>query len=228
MIDPATGWFNMEKYLIKRLQKLQISPQKLGLLVTHFHRELCLIAVPNLWLNLPKCVKNDYGLKRKPITTRNPQSNAIIKRIRQTIGNIIHKFDVSNIVNNDTWSGILDATMFSVRGTYHTTILAYTIQIVFVQDTILKIKHVSDWEHIRQRKQLQINPNNKHENMRRNNHQYKVGDKILVKRKKKSKHELELMGPFPITQINDNDTVCFQKGIINDATNIRRIKPFFD
>ena len=64
--------------------------------------------------------------------------------------------------------------------------------------------------------------------MRRNNHQYKVGDKILVKRKKNSKHELEFMGPFPNTQINGNGTVCFQKGIINDATNIRRIKPFFD
>ena len=64
--------------------------------------------------------------------------------------------------------------------------------------------------------------------MRRNNHQYKVGDKILIKRKKKSKHELELMGPFPTTQINNNGTVCFQKGIINDSTNICRIKRFFD
>ena len=36
------------------------------------------------------------------------------------------------------------------------------------------------------------------------------------------------MVPFPITQINENDTVHFQKGIINDATNIRRIKPLFD
>ena len=36
------------------------------------------------------------------------------------------------------------------------------------------------------------------------------------------------MGPFPITQINDNGTVHFQKVIINDATNIFRIKPFFD
>ena len=59
--------------------------------------------------------------------------------------------------------------------------------------------------------------------MRRNNHQYKVGDKILVKRKKISKHNLEFMGPFPIKEINDNGTVRFQKGIINDATNIRRI-----
>ena len=64
--------------------------------------------------------------------------------------------------------------------------------------------------------------------MQRNNHQYKVGDKILVKRKKNSMHELEFMGPFPITKINDNGTVRFQKWIIDDATNIRRIKPFFD
>ena len=64
--------------------------------------------------------------------------------------------------------------------------------------------------------------------MRRNNHQYKVGDKILVKRKKNSKHKLEFMGLFPITQINNSVTILFQKIIINDATNIRRIKPLFD
>ena len=36
------------------------------------------------------------------------------------------------------------------------------------------------------------------------------------------------MGPFPITQLNDNGAVRFQKGIINDATNIYRIKLFLD
>ena len=102
------------------------------------------------------------------------------------------------------------------------------MQLVFGRYAILNIKHVANWEHIRQRKQEWINRNNRHENMRRNNHQYKVGYKILVKRKKNSKHELECMIPFPITQIDDNGTVLFQKGIINDATNIRRIKPFFD
>ena len=35
--------------------------------------------------------------------------------------------------------------------------------------------------------------------MRWNNHQYKVGDKILVKRKKNYKHKLEFMIPLPIT-----------------------------
>jgi hypothetical protein len=41
-----------------------------------------------------KMVKNDYGLKLKPITTRNPQANAIIERVHQTIGNIIQTFNV--------------------------------------------------------------------------------------------------------------------------------------
>ena len=75
--------------------------------------------------------------------------------------------------------------MFAVRATYHTTLQAYPIQLVFVRYAIINIKHVADWEHIRQHKQLRINHNNKRENVRRNNHQYKVGDKILVKRKKK-------------------------------------------
>ena len=69
--------------------------------------------------------QNDYGPKKKPITTKNPKSNAKIERIHQTIGNIIRKFYVSNIVNNDPWSGILAATMFSVCSTYHKKLQAY-------------------------------------------------------------------------------------------------------
>ena len=95
-----------------------------------------------------------------------------------------------NIVNNDPWSGILSATMFAVRATYYTTLQASPMQLVFGRYAILNIKHVAYWEHIWQRKQLGINHNNTQENMRRNNHQYKVGDKILVKRKKNSKHKL--------------------------------------
>ena len=130
--------------------------------------------------------QNDYGLKRKPITTRNPRSNAIIERIHQTIGNIIRTCDVSNILNNDPWSDILAAAMFAFRSTDHTTLQASLTKLVFGQDAILNIKHAADWEKIRQHKQFRINHNNKRENMHRNNHQYKVGDKILVKHKKNS------------------------------------------
>ena len=92
-----------------------------------------------------KMCQNDYVLKRKPITTINPQSNAIIEQIHQTIGNIIRIFDVSNIVNNDQRSGILSATMFAVRATYHITLQASLMQLLFVWDAILNIKHVANW-----------------------------------------------------------------------------------
>ena len=128
--------------------------------------------------------QNNYGLKRKPITTSNPQYNAIIKQTFQTIGNIIRTFDMSNIVNNYPWSDILVATMFAVCTTYHTTLQSSTTQLLFGQNTILNIKHVADWENIWQRRQERINDSNKHKNMRRNNHQYSVGDRIIVKREK--------------------------------------------
>ena len=221
--DPATGWFEMAQIPNKTAAETADITKKNWFTRYPLPQQIVFDRGTKFMAELAKMCHNDYGLKRKPITTRNPQSNATIERIHQTIGNIIRTFDVSNIVNNDPWSDILDATMFAVRATYHTTVQAYLMQLVFGKDSILKINHVSDWEHIRQRKQLQINHNNKRENMQRNNHQYKVGDKILVKRKKNSKHELEFMGTFPITQINDNGTVRFHKGIINDATTIRGI-----
>ena len=60
--------------------------------------------------------------------------------------------------------------MFAVRATYHTTLQASPMQLVFGRDAILNIKKVADWKHIRQRKKLRINRNNKRENMHWNNH----------------------------------------------------------
>ena len=50
------------------------------------------------------CCK-DYGLKQRPITTRNPQSNVIIERIHNTIRNIIRKVDVKK-TNQDQVNNI--------------------------------------------------------------------------------------------------------------------------
>ena len=148
MIYPASDWFEMARI-----------PNKMGAEITDITQKTWFTRYPlpqrivfdrgtKFMAQFAKMCHNDYGLKRKPITTRNPESNAIIEQIHQTIGNIIRTFDVSNIVNNDPWSGIRAATMFAVRETYHTTLQASPMQLVFGQDAILNIKHVSDWEHI--------------------------------------------------------------------------------
>jgi hypothetical protein len=130
--------------------------------------------------------------------------------------------------SDDPWTGTLAAAMFAVRATHHATLQASPMQLAFGRDAILNTKHVSNWEHIRQRKQTRINENNKRENKSRRAHTCSLGDKTLVKARKNSKHELECDGPCEIPQVNDNGTVRFQKGTVNDAANIRRIKPFHE
>ena len=73
-----------------------------------------------------KMVKNDYGIKPKPITTRNSQANAIIERVHQTIGNVLRTFNVKDIDDEDPWTGILAATIFKIRATFHTTLKSFT------------------------------------------------------------------------------------------------------
>ena len=201
MIDPVTSWFDMAQIPNKMAAKIADISEKTWFTCYPLPQPIVFYHSTEFMAEFAKMCQNEYGLKGKPITTRDPQSNTTIERIHQTIGNIIRTFDMSNIVIKDPWSGILAATMFSVRATYHTTLQVSPMQLVFGRETILNIKNVADWKHIRQHKQERIIHNNKRENMCRNNHQYKVGHKILVKHKKNSKYELKFMGPSLITQI---------------------------
>jgi hypothetical protein len=52
------------------------------------------------------------------------------------------------------------------------------MQLVFGRDAILNVKHTSDWEHIRQRKQTRNTDNSRCENQSRRAHQCSIGDKM--------------------------------------------------
>ena len=65
---------------------------------------------------------------------RNPQANAILERIHQTIGNIIQTFELydnDELDEEDPFAGVLAATIFAMRATYHTTTQATPSQLVF-------------------------------------------------------------------------------------------------
>jgi hypothetical protein len=154
-------------------------------------------------------IKEDYGVKAKPITVRNPQANAIVERVHQVIGNIISTFELENnyLDDNDPWKGILSATAFAVRSTFHTTLQNTPGQLVFWRDMILNVKHEANLEYIGARKQNIIIKNNEDENAKRIPHTYIIGDKVLLKRGTENKYETPYQGPFTITQVNENGTV---------------------
>jgi hypothetical protein len=177
-------------------------------------------------------IKNDYGIKGKPIIVRNPQTNAIVQRAHQVIGNIIRIFELeleleSNYLDeNDPWKGILSATAFAVRSNFHTSLQSTPGQLVFGRDMIFNIQHIANWEFIKQRKQKIINLNNKKENAKRVQHVYQIGDKVLLHRGTENKYESPYHGPFLIMQVNDNGTFCLKVNAVEDSYNIRRIIPY--
>ena len=103
MIDTATGWFNMAKIPNKKPAEIAETTKKTWFTRYPFPYRIVFDRGNKFMAEFVKMCQNDYGLKMKPITTRDPHSNAIIEQIHQTIGNTIRTFDVSNIVNNDPW-----------------------------------------------------------------------------------------------------------------------------
>lgn len=229
MIDPATGWFEIHQYDDKRsITVANITEQE------WFSRYPWPTQVTFdrgsefIGQDFKKMIAEDYGIKGKPITVRNPQANAIVERIHQVIANIIRTFELENnyLDEEDPWKGILSATAFAIRSTLHTTLKKTPGQLVFGRDMIFNVQHTANWEFIKQRKQRLIDKNNKQENAKRIPYTYKVGDKVLLRRGTENKYETPYSGPHTILQVYDNGTVSMQVKSVIDRYNIRRLTPY--
>jgi hypothetical protein len=227
MIDPATGWLKIKELKNKEAINTANIVEQTWLTRYPIPQILTYDRGTEFMAEFAEMIETDYGIKRKGSTVRNPQSNAILERVHQTIGNIIRTFSKDSLDETDPWGGILAATMFAVRATYHTTMQATPSQIVFGRDAILNTKFEANWAFIKQRKQMLIELNNKRENASRIMHKYKTNDKVLYKNLMDSKFsEDPWKGPYQIITVNDNGTVRLQMGKVIDTINIRNIKPY--
>lgn len=229
MIDPATSWFEMREIKNKEAITTANIVEQTWLTRYPIPQIITYDRGTEFMADFAEMIENDYGIKRRGITVRNPQANAILERVHQTIGNIIRTFAKNDLDEKDPWAGILAATMFAIRATYHTTLQATPAQLVFGRDSLLNIKFEANWAYIKGRKQKLIDQNNKKENSSRIQHEYKVNDQVWVKNLMESKFsEDPWKGPFLICQVNDNGTVRLKLGKVTDTVNIRNIKPFKD
>jgi hypothetical protein len=115
MIDPATGWFEMREIPNKDSNTIANIVEQAWLTRYPWPTQVVFDRGKEFMGEFAKMVQGDYGVTRKPTTTRNPQANSIIERIHQTIGNMIrtHQVGSADLDENDPWSGILAATMFA-------------------------------------------------------------------------------------------------------------------
>ena len=126
MIDPATGWFEITEIKTKRADVVSNVVETTWLTRYPYPTQVVLDRGTEFMAEFTEMIASDYGVKKKPITARNPQANSIIERIHQTIGNMIRSFEVhdTSIDEKNPWTRILSAVRFATRATVHTTMQA--------------------------------------------------------------------------------------------------------
>ena len=230
MIDPATGWFEVKD-------------------VTNATAEACMEAFDDTWLsryprpqfigydggseykNVFDEMRANYGMTRRVSTSYNPQSNGIIERVHQVLNDALRTFELSEheLDEHDPWASFLSATAYAIRSTYHTTLEASPCQLVFGRDMMLPIRFKANWASIQQKRQAEMKRNNDRENRSRIDHEYKVGDKVLLTKPGIiPKLEKPRKGPYNLVRVYTNGTVRIQRGAITERVNIRRISPYFE
>jgi hypothetical protein len=231
MIDPTTGWFELATLrngpTALEAQRLLDSiwlaryprPREIGFdggseFKAEF-RELCI----------------NMNLKRKPSNSWNPQSNAILERVHQVLGDCLRTFDLNNadVDENDPFEEFLTAAAYAIRSAHHTTLGCSPAQLVFGRDMFMPVNFDADWDRIRSNKQQRINKNNERENKKRVDHQYSKGDLVTLERTGIiPKLSLPRMGPYNVVHAHENGNVTIQKQpYVTERVNIRRCKPYY-
>jgi len=230
MIDPATGWLEIEQYDDRKAISIANVVETAWL--TRYPRpDICTVDRGSEFIGRRfknELMKEEYGITVKVATTANPQANSILERVHKVIGNMIRTFQLEEnyLDEDDPWKGILAATAFAVRSTYHTTLQATPGQLVFGRDLILNCEHIADWEAIKKRKQQLIKYNNSREKRTRTKHEYEIDELVLLRNKLARKMELPYKGPYKITKVFGNGTVQIKLGTIEDRVNIRHLVPY--
>ena len=102
-------------------------------------------------------------------TEYNPQSNGILERVHQVLGNALRNFEIEKreLDEQNPWDEFLTSAAFAIRSTHHMVLEASPAQLVFNRDMFLPVKYVADWTRIRLKRQKRINKSNKRENSSR-------------------------------------------------------------
>ena len=84
-INSSTGWFGMAQIPHKTAAEIVDITNKTWFTRYLLSKKIVFDRGTKFMADFSKMCQNNYSLKRKPTTTMNPQSNAIIELIHQTI-----------------------------------------------------------------------------------------------------------------------------------------------
>jgi hypothetical protein len=246
MIDPASSWLEVvELPTITRVTTKKVNGKERTIEEEIFDKSSDQISrlVHKIWLcRYPRCryliydngsefklhfetLCNSYGIKRKPTTIKNPQANAICERVHQVLGTMMRTAELD--MADSVYPADID-TFWGIRSTYHTVLKASPGAAIFGRDMLFDIPFVADWHKIGDYRQHQTDHSNIHENNKRVDYDYKVDNKVLI-RKDGILHKAESIWkkePWTIMTVHTNGTIRIQCGTKSERIYIRGVTPF--
>jgi hypothetical protein len=260
MIDPASSWFEMVELPVMEFITPVAETGKKGTKThkknitkgDYFDKTSTMIShlVNKTWFSrYPRCqhiiydngsefklhfeaLCDSYGIKRKPTSVKNPQATAILERVHQVIATMLRtaEIDMANSVAPSDIDTFLTNASWAIRSTYHTVLKASPGAAIFGRDMLFDIPYIADWSKIGDYRQRQTDLNTARENKSRADYDYKVGDKVLIRkdgilRKSESRYDSE---PWTITSVHTNGTIRVERGTKSERINIRRVTPYFE
>lgn len=121
MIDPATGWFEIVEIDDKKADEVANRLELTWLTRYPWPTEIVMDRGKEFAAEVRDLLENDYGIKRKLITTRNPQANSIVERVHQVVHNMIRSLDIKGASDLPThgWDGSCRAPSNSLNSACH-------------------------------------------------------------------------------------------------------------
>jgi hypothetical protein len=248
MIDPATSWFKVvELPLVRQLKTIMVNGKESSIVeeISDKTSERIAWLVNKTWLSrYPRCryiiydngselklnfkyLCETYGIKRKPITIKNPQANAILERLHQVLAQMLctSKLDMAETITPDDVDVFLDNVAWATCSTYHAVLKASPGAAIFVHDMLFDIPFIADWNKIEDYRQHQTNLNTACKISKQVDYDYKIGNKVLltqegILRKAESPYSKE---PWTIMTVHTNGTIRIQRGTQLERLNIWRV-----
>eukprot|EP00804_Cyclotella_cryptica_P005470 CCRYP_002993-RA/>CCRYP_002993-RA protein AED:0.21 eAED:0.21 QI:0/0/0/1/0/0/2/0/293 len=203
MIDPATSWFKIVELPVSQLQELDIPTGTKGQRSKDTHTSATVGNIINTtWFShypysqyiiyengsefklLFETLCDSYGLKRKPTSVRNPQANAILERVHQTIMAMLRTadLDMADTVSESDIADFLTNAAWAVRSTYHTVLKTSPGAAIFGRDILFDVPYIADWSKIGEYRQKQKDKNTRRENASRIDWDCQPCDNVLLRK----------------------------------------------
>jgi hypothetical protein len=173
-----------------------------------------------------------YGIKHKPTSVKNPQANAILERIHAVLGNMLRtsELNMAKLVKASDIKIFLSDAAWAVCSANHTVLKASPGAAIFGQDMLFDIPFIADWQKIGEHRQRPTDLNNARENKGKIDYDYKVGQKVLIRKEGilRNAESIWHRKPWLIMSVHTNGTIMVQRGNKLEPMNIRRVKPFVE